>query len=58
MKVFLSHIAEEGPLAAAMKRALEEAVDDFEVFVSGVDIQLGQAWLAALEGGGQSHGLG
>jgi hypothetical protein len=50
MKVFLSHIAEEGSLAAAMKRALEEAVDDFEVFVSGVDIQLGQAWLDALDG--------
>jgi TIR domain-containing protein len=49
MKVFLSHIAEEGPLAAAMKRTLEEAVDDFEVFVSGVDIQLGQAWLDALD---------
>jgi hypothetical protein len=50
MKVFLSHIAEEGSLAAAIKRALEEAVSDFEVFVSGVDIQLGQAWLDALDG--------
>ncbi|WNM60547.1 toll/interleukin-1 receptor domain-containing protein [Candidatus Nitrospira neomarina] len=49
MKVFLSHIAEEGPLAAAMKRALEEAIADFEVFVSGVDIKLGRAWLDALD---------
>ena len=40
MKVFLSHITEEGSLAAAMKRALEEAVDGLEVFVSGADIQL------------------
>ena len=50
MKVFLSHIAEEGPLAAAMKGALEGVVDHFEVFVSGVDIQLGRAWLDALDG--------
>ena len=49
MKVFLSHIAEEGQFAAAMKRALEQAFNDFEVFVSGVDIQLGRAWLNALD---------
>jgi hypothetical protein len=49
MKVFLSHIAEEGPLAAAVKQALETAVVDLEIFVSGVDIQLGQAWLDSLD---------
>ena len=49
MKVFLSHITEAGSLAAAMKRALEEAVDGLEVFVSGADIQLGTAWLNALD---------
>jgi len=49
MNVFLSHIAEESPLAAAMKDALQAAVQDFEVFVSGVDIPLGRAWLDALD---------
>ena len=49
MKVFLSHITEEGPLAAAMKSALEDVVDHLEVFVSGVDIQLGLVWLNALD---------
>ena len=48
MKVFLSHIAEEGPLAAAMKTALQEAAEGVEAFVSGVDIPLGRAWLDAL----------
>jgi hypothetical protein len=49
MKVFLSHIVEEGALAKAIKHALEEAVSDLEVFVSGVDMLPGGPWMEELK---------
>ena len=42
-KVFLSHISEEAQLAQTIKTQLERAVPGAELFVSTVDVHLGQA---------------
>jgi len=47
-KVFLSHISEEAQLAQTIKTQLERAVPGAELFVSTVDVHLGQAWLSAI----------
>jgi len=46
---FLSHMSQEAHLARAIKGQLEQAVPGVEIFVSGVDVQLGQAWLEAID---------
>ena len=49
MQAFLSHISDEALEARALKKSLEEALLGFKVFVSAVDIQLGDAWLKEIE---------
>src|SRR5215475_10697336 len=49
-KVFLSHISEEAQLVQTIKTQLERAVPGAELFVSTVDVHLGQAWLSAING--------
>ena len=52
MKIFLTHISEEAPLAAVLKRWIEETFPDkCEVFVSSDtdDIVLGDKWLTELD---------
>lgn len=49
MRIFLSHISEEAKLAGTIKEQLELALPGAEVFVSAVDIHLGQAWLKAID---------
>lgn len=46
--VFLSHVEEEAPLAGKLKVELERALPGATVFVSAVDIGLGEAWLKAV----------
>jgi len=48
-KLFLSHISEETPLAKTLKESLEHALKDVELFVSSVNIKLGEPWLVALD---------
>ena len=48
-KIFLSHISEEAQLAILLKQNLEIVLDDLEVFVSAVDIHLGEGWLKAVD---------
>jgi hypothetical protein len=45
MKIFLSHISDEAPVAKALKIKLEKALSGIEVFVSSEDIHLGEQWL-------------
>jgi TIR domain len=47
--IFLSPMSQEAHLARAIKGQLEQAVPGVETFVSGVDVQLGQAWLEAMD---------
>lgn len=47
-KLFISHIAEEAGVAAAVKAQLERAFEDVTVFVSSVDVDLGEPWLNSL----------
>jgi hypothetical protein len=49
MRVFLSHVSEEAPEARALKKALEKGMPGVDVFVSAVDIHLGQAWLKEID---------
>ena len=50
MKVFISHISEEAPLASVLKEWVEAAfLGLVEVFVSQHDISLGQQWFQRLE---------
>src|SRR5262249_27347901 len=49
MRAFLSHISEEAPEARALKESLEAAVVGAEVFVSAVNIHLGDAWLREID---------
>ncbi len=48
-KIFVSHVREESAAAIALKQQLEAAVPGVTVWVSSVDLSLGQAWLQALE---------
>lgn len=52
MKLFLSHISEEGPLAVALQKWIELAYDKQpEIFVSSniINLPAGSQWLASLE---------
>ena len=49
MDVFLSHISEEALEARAIKEGLEKAFPGADVFVSAVDIHLGEAWLRQID---------
>jgi hypothetical protein len=49
MNVFLSHISEEASEARSLKKALESALPDVDVFVSASDIHLGDAWLKEID---------
>lgn len=49
MKAFLSHISEEAQLARVIKENLEKALPRAEVFVSAVDVHLGDAWLKEID---------
>src|SRR5436190_4003173 len=44
-QIFLSHITEEASVAAWLKAQLEAALDGLTVFVSSVDLALGEQWL-------------
>jgi len=45
MNLFLSHISGESSEARALKTSLESALPGLEVFVSAVDIHIGQQWM-------------
>jgi hypothetical protein len=52
MKLFLSHVSNESPLAVVLKERIEKAFDgQFEIFVSStiVDLPAGTEWLKSLE---------
>ena len=49
MRVFLSHISEEAPEAKAIKISIEKALPGAFVFVSAIDIHLGDAWLKEID---------
>lgn len=49
MKIFLSHISEESQLAQEIKQNLEEALPTVKIFVSAVDVHLGDAWLKEID---------
>jgi hypothetical protein len=49
VKIFLSHVNEESHVALAIKAAVERALPGVHVFVSAVDIRLGDRWQAVLE---------
>jgi hypothetical protein len=49
MKIFVSHIREEKTAAIVLKAELEKALPGVTVWVSSIDLQLGEAWLQALE---------
>jgi hypothetical protein len=47
-QVFLSHVAEEAPVAERLKAELERALVGARVFVSSRDVALGDEWLGKL----------
>jgi hypothetical protein len=49
MRVFLSHVSDEAPEARALKEGLEKALPGVHVFVSAIDIHLGDAWLKEID---------
>jgi hypothetical protein len=49
MRAFLSHITEEARAARTLKEQLERAIPGAEVFVSAVDVRLGDAWLTEID---------
>ncbi|MBY5883992.1 toll/interleukin-1 receptor domain-containing protein [Rhizobium leguminosarum] len=48
MKIFVSHIAEEATSASALKRALEGVLPQLGAWVSSVDVEPGDDWMAKL----------
>lgn len=48
MRIFISHISEEALEATALKKGIKSALPDIEVFVSSVDIELGDPWLTKI----------
>jgi len=49
VRIFLSHVSDEAPEARAIKQGLEAAMPGLDVFVSAVDIHLGDAWLREID---------